>query len=579
MSSVEECRKQLIKNGTNLNEPFLFVSYKREDAEKVYPFVLELQKRGVNLWIDTNMVANVGDSWQKPAFDAIFEMNCASILFFASLRSMRSVPCLAEMMYAGTEMCADRHEDTFKILSVDIDNIISGYASVNNFIRQHKRELDVILDQRALEGIFTDDVFDVESDRFKFISRLRTEFEVAKNIAKITGLSDEKTILAQNADQIIESCTKTILNISPVKAPERAKEATPSGSSTGSIQDAAKKMNQNTGNGSSLWGQRIAYDKPQPAEDDKTPENKLKGKNVETITLSDGSTYTGERVNGKYHGYGVYCFASGAKYEGEFYEGQIHGRGTYYYTSGSRYEGEFVAGKKCGVGTMYYGDGRLYEGEYKDDKINGRGRFRTKSGDIYEGEFKDGAYHGYGTYTHTNGAKYEGFYENSKLHGKGKYTYEDGSTYEGDYFQGVKKGHGVYITKSGIRHEGEYAEGKRNGQGVMTYPDGRRYEGEFKNDKFHGFGTYRTAKGDVYEGMFVEHHYEGPGKYTFANGDYYEGYFANGKRGGYGKFTYAAGGYSEGEWEDDKLRDGERHRMVNGVLKSEKVKNFQVVTE
>ena len=31
--------------------------------------------------------------------------------------------------------------------------------------------------------------------------------------------------------------------------------------------------------------------------------------------------------------------------------------------------------------------------------------------------------------------------------------------------------------------------------------------------------------------------------------------------------------------EDDKLRDGERHRMVNGVLKSEKVKNFQVVTE
>lgn len=44
---------------------------------------------------------------------------------------------------------------------------------------------------------------------------------------------------------------------------------------------------------------------------------------------------------GKFHGKGIYIWASGASFEGDFYEGLKHGQGKWKSGTGDLYIGEF----------------------------------------------------------------------------------------------------------------------------------------------------------------------------------------------------------------------------------------------
>ncbi len=217
-TNFEECKRKLRNYQVDVKKPFLFVSYKREDADKVYPFVCELIDKGIDIWIDLdNMNRNIGNSWQKPAMEAIEAFECRGILFFASKNSFGSAPCLAELLYSQTKMIRDRHEDTFKIMSVDADNIIANNTTVNKFIKSIRKDLDRVLDPVYKESIFNLDLFDDEKEKANFLSKLKSFYEVATSIAKVTELNDEKVILAQTADQIVETCSSCILPINSQK--------------------------------------------------------------------------------------------------------------------------------------------------------------------------------------------------------------------------------------------------------------------------------------------------------------------------------------------------------------------------
>ena len=49
MADIDELKKKL-EDGWIKGEPYVFVSYASKDKEKVYEFVYELRKRGINVY-------------------------------------------------------------------------------------------------------------------------------------------------------------------------------------------------------------------------------------------------------------------------------------------------------------------------------------------------------------------------------------------------------------------------------------------------------------------------------------------------------------------------------------------------
>ena len=95
------------------------------------------------------------------------------------------------------------------------------------------------------------------------------------------------------------------------------------------------------------------------------------GKNISTVTMKTGSTYTGE-LNGRNErdGYGVYNVINGGSFEGYWKNGFKHGRGVFYYRGGKvHYDGEWQCGEPHGEGKVFNMSGELkYEGRFRDGK-------------------------------------------------------------------------------------------------------------------------------------------------------------------------------------------------------------------
>jgi hypothetical protein len=92
-------------------------------------------------------------------------------------------------------------------------------------------------------------------------------------------------------------------------------------------------------------------------------------------------TYSGEFVDGEFHGQGTYKYNNGDGYTGDFVEGKFHGQGTYKYNGGDVYKGGFIKGQKYGYGvitspsgkytiTGFFEQDKWAEGikQYKDDR-------------------------------------------------------------------------------------------------------------------------------------------------------------------------------------------------------------------
>jgi len=86
-------------------------------------------------------------------------------------------------------------------------------------------------------------------------------------------------------------------------------------------------------------------------------------------TWPDGSNYTGDFVNGKFHGQGAYAWADGKKYVGEFKNDKRSGRGTFSWPNGATYRGEWENGKKVGYGIYTFPDGRRKMGIWENDTL------------------------------------------------------------------------------------------------------------------------------------------------------------------------------------------------------------------
>merc|ERR1712118_365555 len=83
------------------------------------------------------------------------------------------------------------------------------------------------------------------------------------------------------------------------------------------------------------------------------------------MTFADGSSYSGQWINGLRHKTGTMRYPNGSTYEGEFFEDIPEGSGKLYDAEErSAYEGQFAAGMREGEGTCIYESGDRFVGQW-----------------------------------------------------------------------------------------------------------------------------------------------------------------------------------------------------------------------
>ena len=95
--------EQLLANGWREEEDYVFVSYASADWEKVYPTVLALRARGINVYIDVEFQENQSQNWLENFQRQLLNPCCGGIVAFLSINYMRSYACLMEQLANRTQ--------------------------------------------------------------------------------------------------------------------------------------------------------------------------------------------------------------------------------------------------------------------------------------------------------------------------------------------------------------------------------------------------------------------------------------------------------------------------------------------
>lgn len=205
-------------------------------------------------------------------------------------------------------------------------------------------------------------------------------------------------------------------------------------------------------------------------------------------------------------------FTDGTVYIGDVKDNQITGKGTYIYSNGSSYTGELVNGLKEGKGKLDDNINEIiYEGEWKNNKKTGFGKLIVKNM-TYEGYFINDIKSRKGKLIWNDTMNlYEGEFMNNKIQGNGYFIWNDAyEKFIGQWKENIQNGLGIHIwydEKYDMkylrnRYIGEFADGMRSGYGVFFYTNGSKYEGQWRNNKKHGFGVYTFQDGSRFEGFF-----------------------------------------------------------------------------
>lgn len=106
-----------------------------------------------------------------------------------------------------------------------------------------------------------------------------------------------------------------------------------------------------------------------------------------TFTLPNGEVRTGYSVYDNIYWLGECKYDDGTTYSGDWMNGMRHGLGKIVETNGYMYYGWWEDDMRHGQGEASYQDGSVYDGDWKYDKKYGFGKITRPDGTSYEGEW------------------------------------------------------------------------------------------------------------------------------------------------------------------------------------------------
>lgn len=107
----------------DMERPFAFISYSSKDKETVWSDVIELQRRGYNIWIDEANLDKSKDSWKDDALKAIEDYDCALLIFYVSEHSLTSVACLNELNKTIDVVTQEIHFSKVDFVAIEVESI------------------------------------------------------------------------------------------------------------------------------------------------------------------------------------------------------------------------------------------------------------------------------------------------------------------------------------------------------------------------------------------------------------------------------------------------------------------------
>lgn len=283
--------------------------------------------------------------------------------------------------------------------------------------------------------------------------------------------------------------------------------------------------------------------------------------------------FDGQYKNGLRNGCGTELDYYGEpKYTGDYVDGQYHGEGSVTYRFGYQYKGKFARGLPTGEGELWkrdkdrsysevdediailpYQDKYVYIGQVKDGSANGQGKvFEASNSEwyIYEGSFEHGMYHGDGTYYQGGDKSTWGQYRGTFIEGdlsQGKRYYLEELVYDGQFKNMMPHGQGTQFDY-GEEYRGYFVEGKKQGEGVHYDSQGDiLFEGIFHQDEYYVGRTFKGNGKVLYDGTFFDEKKRLEGTLHYGNGQRYEGRIR------------------DGEFIDGNLYDG-RNRVIHSGM-------------
>lgn len=217
---IESMRQQI--KPCDQNNPFIFISYSKMDAQKVYSTVINLQRMGFNVWIDKELSRNIGRDWQEGALEAISSSDCRAILFFMSENSMWSAPVCAELVWSTSETVRRYHNDEpLKLIPINTSEKWTPREEatctwIQNTLSKDEGKKELKSDDYdVLKSVYVDEKY------LSGMTRYRNRGDIAKHIQKVIfePLGGNKVTIASLSDiSTIESNIPEDARTNPVES-------------------------------------------------------------------------------------------------------------------------------------------------------------------------------------------------------------------------------------------------------------------------------------------------------------------------------------------------------------------------